>query len=533
MYYLFARVSALLWLLLDWLGLYNPPKIPGILSIPGYPIVGNLLQVLSNPAEVYMKWSDKHEASLFQVQLGAQRMVVVNKYQDVYNLWVKHSFATASRPVLYTFHDIVSATQGFTVGSTPFCPSYVLKKKTLASNLNKKAVSELSGVFDKEVNYTIRNLILDNRELLGPPSCNIYRNFRNESCDIDLYRYFQLFALRSSVYITYGLHLDCYRRDGPFCQDIIDIEAQIMRYRSTTSNLADYIIPLRYLPGVSKYPEYIRGRRDFYMEDLMDSMKRRYAREEHPIKTNLVAKIASKNCLLTDLELKSICLTMVSAGLDNTPLTMNYLMGQLSHPHGEKQQERAFNELMRISGNRLISAWEAAATEQNCDYITALVYEALRSFSVLPLGLPRVTTKDITYKDVTIPAGTTLVMNAYAANHDENVFENPYQFNPNRWLDTNGNLLHNLNKFHLTFGLGTRMCSGNHLAMAEMYTLTCRMILMFKIKAPTGPLLMVLDPFRNNRNSGGTSFEPKPFKVRLEPRVWSGSDTLYYRLMRQ
>ena len=61
----------------------------------------------------------------------------------------------------------------------------------------------------------------------------------------------------------------------------------------------------------------------------------------------------------------------------------------------------------------------------NCQYIEALVLETLRHFTVLPLSLPRLTTKAIRYKDFVIPKETHLFMNAYSANHDCQIFVNP------------------------------------------------------------------------------------------------------------
>ena len=73
------------------LGIGVPLKIKGIFAIPGYPIVGNLFQVLNNPALVYIQWANKYNASIFQIRLGFKRIIVVNSFEDVNILWTKHS----------------------------------------------------------------------------------------------------------------------------------------------------------------------------------------------------------------------------------------------------------------------------------------------------------------------------------------------------------------------------------------------------------------------------------------------------------
>lgn len=113
--------------------------------------------------------------------------------------------------------------------------------------------------------------------------------------------------------------------------------------------------------------------------------------------------------LLTNTdEIKSICLTMVSAGLDTVPGNLIMGIAHLSSPSGQLIQARAYTEIMKIypSGD----AWEKCLVEEKVSYITALVREVLRFYTVIPICLPRMSTKDIQYGDAVIPAGTTFFM---------------------------------------------------------------------------------------------------------------------------
>lgn len=521
------------------LGIGVPLKIKGIFSIPGYPIVGNLFQVLNNPALVYIQWANKYNASIFQIRLGFKRIIVVNSFEDVNILWTKHSCSNNSRPVQYIFHGIVSATQGFTVGSTPSGPSYKRKKKVISQSLNQKSVNNLSSVIDNETKFTIKNIIQNNRELFGPPSCNNIRYTRTIISDIDLLCYAQLYSLRSAIFLTYGLHLDVYDTEANLAKEIIEVESNIMKFRAPVSNLQDYIPILRYLPfGKSMQAQHYRNRRDAYMNKLFQLLQEKILEGDVDSSNSLVG-VAIKNMeltlKLTSAELQSICLTMVSAGLDNTSLNFNHLMGQLSQPtSGYIYQRKAFEEMMSKNKNNICTAWDNVAIAMDCSYVIALIKETLRYFTVLPLGLPRITTKDIAYKDAIIPKNSILFMNSYAANHDPNIYKDPMRFIPERWLDlVTGSVLSKYEISHFSFGAGSRMCSGNHLAFKELYTLTCRMILTFQIRRPTSnKFLMELDPFKNNSNPNAISFEPKLFKVRLEPRIHNRSDDLYNKILR-
>jgi phenylacetate 2-hydroxylase len=99
---------------------------------------------------------------------------------------------------------------------------------------------------------------------------------------------------------------------------------------------------------------------------------------------------------------------MVSAGLDTVPGNLIMGIAHLSSPEGQAIQKRAYDEIMRVypDGN----AWEKCVVEEKVSYVTALVREVLRFYTVIPICLPRTSIKDIHYRDAVIPAGTTFFM---------------------------------------------------------------------------------------------------------------------------
>ena len=59
---------------------------------------------------------------------------------------------------------------------------------------------------------------------------------------------------------------------------------------------------------------------------------------------------------------------------------------------------------------------------------------------------------------VEIPAGSMVLLKYFSSNHDENMFEQPMEFDVTR-----GNA-----KRHIAFGFGTHVCIGQHLSRLEM-----------------------------------------------------------------
>ena len=212
---------------------------------------------------------------------------------------------------------------------------------------------------------------------------------------------------------------------------------------------------------------------------------------------------------LNDAELKSICLTMVSAGIDTVPGNMIMGLGYLASPEGQHIQDKAYEEIMKVYSTE-DEAWEKCLVEEKVPYITALTKEILRFWTVIPICLPRTSIKDIKYNDTVIPAGSVFYMNAWAADYDDTHFKDPAKFIPERYLnDQEGS-----GTPHYGYGAGSRMCVGSHLANREIYTAFLRMIIAFKfVPAKDSADWPVLDALECNSIPTALTTEPKPFKV--------------------
>lgn len=99
---------------------------------------------------------------------------------------------------------------------------------------------------------------------------------------------------------------------------------------------------------------------------------------------------------------------MVSAGLDTVPGNLIMGIAYLSSAHGQEIQKTAYEEIMKVYPDG--DAWERCLSEEKVPYVTALVKEVLRFFTVIPICLPRTSIKDIEYGEAVIPAGTTFYM---------------------------------------------------------------------------------------------------------------------------
>lgn len=111
---------------------------------------------------------------------------------------------------------------------------------------------------------------------------------------------------------------------------------------------------------------------------------------------------------LADNELKSICLTMVAAGLDTLPGNINMTIAYLSPEHGQEIQKKLHEELIKAHAKE--DPWQAYLVEEKSEYMSSFIKEVLRFWSTINLSFNRESTKPIVYKGVTIPAGAPFLL---------------------------------------------------------------------------------------------------------------------------
>jgi cytochrome P450 len=114
-------------------------------------------------------------------------------------------------------------------------------------------------------------------------------------------------------------------------------------------------------------------------------------------------------------------------------------------------------------------AWCKKVSEENFRYLTTST-------------IPRIVTKDITYRDVLIPAGTLLFFPVSISGRDP-VIDHADAFDPER---------DQAKKKHITFGMGVHICLGQFIARAQIEE----------------GLHQIAQRLRNPRRTGESSWRP-------------------------
>lgn len=134
----------------------------------------------------------------------------------------------------------------------------------------------------------------------------------------------------------------------------------------------------------------------------------------------------------------------------------------------------------------------------------AVIMESLRFGSVTPLGGPHRAVSDINYKGYLIKKDTTIIANLYGVNYDKDIWGDPENFRPERFLEKKGNLPE-----AISFSDGKRKCLGERLARDELFLFFTGLIQAFNIVPEN-------DEVNFEGQTGLFLREPKPFKVVLK-----------------
>ncbi|KAJ3598995.1 hypothetical protein NHX12_032958 [Muraenolepis orangiensis] len=141
------------------------------------------------------------------------------------------------------------------------------------------------------------------------------------------------------------------------------------------------------------------------------------------------------DCFLTEI-LKNLCLCtldLIMAGTETTTTTLNWgLLYMAYYPHIQKKVQA---ELDTVVGS---SRQPSMTDRDSTPYTYAVIQEIQRMGNILPLNIIRMTTRDTPLGKYTIPKGTPVIAPLNSVLHDESMWETPHSFNPQHFLDQNG-----------------------------------------------------------------------------------------------
>lgn len=199
-------------------------------------------------------------------------------------------------------------------------------------------------------------------------------------------------------------------------------------------------------------------------------------------------------------EVRDQCAVTFQAGHETTASALLWWSAMMAaYPHA---QQRARDEVTAVLAGRTPTA---DATAQ-LPWLTATLKETLRLYPSIPLLMTRRTTADIEFAGYRVPRRTLVRIAPWYLQRDERHFDAPEEFRPERFLPGAAPIPRGA---WMPFGVGPRVCLGQHFAMLEMTIIAAMLLQRFVLSIdrpvslnpvfhislrPEGGLRLMLEP---------------------------------------
>ncbi|XP_061916522.1 cytochrome P450 2F3-like [Entelurus aequoreus] len=466
---LLGLLWALLWLLYDKKSKTTTSRLPP--GPPALPLLGNLPQLDRHaPFKSFLKMSQTYGA-VMTVHLGWQRTVVLVGYEAVKEALVDQADDFAGRmqmPFLY------KATGGYGLGISNGERWRQLRRFTLTTlrdfGMGRKGMEE----WIQEESQHMRARMDSYKKAPFDPTFLLGCSVSNVVCCL-------VFGQRFNY------------EDTDFHQLLAIIKELVMFVASPLGQMHN-IFPglIERLPGhqhkVFAHMETVRSfikKKIQQHADTLDSSSPRdyidcFLNRIQQEKDNASSEFFYDN-------LVSTVMNLFMAGTETSSSTIRYALSVfIKHPD---IQEKMQQEIDDVIGRERCPNME---DRKSMPFTDAVIHEVQRFLDIVPFSLPHYTLHDVSFRGYTIPKDTIIIPLLHSVLKDEKQWAEPWSFNPQHFLDHNGDF--KKNPAFMPFSAGKRACVGESLARTELFIFITSLLQHFSFSCVGGPDSVNLTP---------------------------------------
>ncbi|CAN6207437.1 unnamed protein product [Urochloa humidicola] len=223
----------------------------------------------------------------------------------------------------------------------------------------------------------------------------------------------------------------------------------------------------------------------------------------------------------TRAHVKAMLFDTFVGGINTSAITMVWAMSELiQHPRVLKSVQ---DEIRAVVGSKQRASRDDVSKLKS---LKMVVKETLRLHPPLTLLLPRETIQQVNIAGYDVPANTRIIVNAWAISRDPNIWKDPEEFNPERFIgskaDFNGSHLE-----FIPFGSGRRICPGMAMAVTNMEFTLANLLYCFDWELPEG----VAEEDISMQEAGSLAFQKKE-PLLLVPRRYQTSNRIMHNQQR-
>ncbi|CAI9111862.1 OLC1v1012191C1 [Oldenlandia corymbosa var. corymbosa] len=488
----------------------NKPFPPG----PNpWPILGNLPHLGTKPHHSLASMAKKY-GPLMHLRLGYVHVVVAASASAAAQFLKSHDSNFSSRPpnsgakhIAYNYQDLVFA---------PYGPRWRLLRKICSVHLfSNKALDDFQKVRQEEAGLLTRALASAGQ------------------APVNLGQLLGVCTTNSLGRMMLGRRVfgDGTGGGDPKADEFKSMVVELM-VLAGVFNLGDFIPVLDRLDlqGVASKMKKLHARFDAFLNTILEEHKINGQRVQEGHVDFLSTLISLKDNVdgeggtLTDTEIKALLLDLFTAGTDTSSSTVEWAIAELiRNPKLLAQAQKELDDVVGLG--RLVSEGDLA----RLPFLQAIIKETFRLHPSTPLSLPRMAAESCEINGYFIPKGSTLLVNVWAIARDPEMWADPLEFRPERFLpggekpsvDIKGN------DFEvIPFGAGRRICAGMSMGLRVVQFLTATLIHAFDWDLPDGQTREKLDM---EEAYGLTLQRASPLLVhprpRLSPHVYETAQT--------
>ncbi|KAK3916933.1 Cytochrome P450 4c3 [Frankliniella fusca] len=212
---------------------------------------------------------------------------------------------------------------------------------------------------------------------------------------------------------------------------------------------------------------------------------------------DLLLDMAHHGANLSDEDIREEVDTFTFAGHDTTAAGLSwclYVLGK--HP---EVQERILDEWRSVRSTPGAECEATVGDLSRLEYLERCIKEVLRLYPVVPLIARDIRSPvHLGALGADLPAGCTVLVNAFLLHRDPRFFPEPERFDPDRFLDDSDARRHPF--AYVPFSAGSRNCIGQKFAMLELKVLLLTVLERFRVQTaePNRPLRLVAELVLSN-----------------------------------
>ncbi|KAJ3696974.1 hypothetical protein LUZ61_000679 [Rhynchospora tenuis] len=455
------------------------------------PIIGNLHQLGAHPHHSLHKLSLKH-GPLMLLQLGSVPTLVISTADALREVLKTNDFS--NRPSLYAAKRY---SYGFlSISFSPYGEYWRQARKVcILELLSVKRVQSFSKIREEEV----ANLISGIKD-----TC-----FSSKS--VNLSKVLQDLSNRIVTRVTFG--------DGIAARGYGNILEESQRLLGEFW-VVDYLPWLGWIDALTglrkRLEKNFKELDEFYNHVIEEHMRGGSADHEPCDLVHVLLQLHKDPAYGTTFSsmshIKGIIMDMFSAGTDTSSATLTWIMTELII--NPRAMAKARDEVRKIAGKK---GKVEEHDLQDLTYLKLVIKETMRLHPPAPLLIPRETTETCVIQGSKVPPKTRIIINARAISLDPNTWDNPEEFRPERFIDSNADFRGQ--DFRLVpFGVGRRSCPGINFALPVVELVLANLLYCFDWELPAG---MTKEEMDLEEELGITMHKKIPLV--LVPRLFQGN----------